>query len=398
MIPISPLFCLDIDEPEFGLKAYIAIHNLGIRGAAGGIRCTPDIQADEAKTLARAMAYKYSFFQLELGGAKGAMIVDYDASPERRKELANRLGYHIALLLRSGAYHAWTDMNFFAEQVDALYAGAGVPRTTGTNSSARRTALTTFASVKATADFLGLKPADCRIAIEGLGAVGGILAEQIADWGGRLVAISNRIGTLTAADGLPVEQLLACREQHGAEFVLEPGLWTRLATEELFHVEADILVPAARVGSISGDVARRLPVRGIVPAANVPCTADGEIVLQERHILLLPDFVVNAGGVLGVFQNKSTEERFYDEECRAMVSRMLRSAAALGKSAINAGRAIADANYSARGETFLKPRSTRQRIAAAIADRIPLPGQRRRARAMREHQLLQTVQSYFADQ
>ena len=136
-------------------------------------------------------SHKYAFFEKPHGGGKGGIVMDYDTLPERKRELASCLGAHLKPLLSSGMYHAWTDMNFSVDDANALYAGADLKAGIQNGESSRRTALTTLASIMATADFLGVPPEKCRVAIEGLGSVGGILAQELTKWGGRVVAVSK---------------------------------------------------------------------------------------------------------------------------------------------------------------------------------------------------------------
>ncbi len=299
MLTEDPLMTVRITDKKVGLTAFVAIHNLGEQGACGGIRCVPDISEDEVKALARAMAYKYAFFEQAQGGGKGGMVMDYDTPPERRRELAACLGAHLRPLLASGMYHAWTDMNFSVDDMIAVYRGAGLGAWPPEGESSRRTAISTLASVMAAAEALDIPPDKCRVAIEGLGNVGGILAQELVRWGGRVVAVSNRDGAVANDDGIPVDALLNLRQDKGPRFVLDKGPWRNVPRGELFSVAADILVPCARVHSITGAIAQRTPARAVVPAANVPCTPEAEIILEERGIPLLPDFIVNAGGILG---------------------------------------------------------------------------------------------------
>jgi glutamate dehydrogenase/leucine dehydrogenase len=139
------------------------------------------------------------------------------------------------------------------------------------------------------------------VAIEGFGKVGGGVAREVVRRGGRVAAVSTVAGCVTDPSGLDVERLLALRRLHGDDCVArygpEPGPPGVLFTA----VEADVLVPGTRPGVISRGVAEALPpcVRVVAPAANVPYTREGADVLRRRGIAALPDFVCNAGAVIG---------------------------------------------------------------------------------------------------
>jgi glutamate dehydrogenase/leucine dehydrogenase len=165
--------------------------------------------------------------------------------------------------------------------------------------------LTGYGVVVAAQTALGSGPggglAGRAVAIEGFGKVGGGVAREVVRRGGRVAAVSTLAGCVTDPSGLDVERLLALRRVHGdacvAHYGPPPGPPGVLFTE----VEADVVVPGTRPGVISRRVAESLPpaVRVVAPAANVPYTRDGADALHQRGIAALPDFVCNAGAVIG---------------------------------------------------------------------------------------------------
>jgi glutamate dehydrogenase/leucine dehydrogenase len=395
MIPSDPLLLVHIQDSAIGLEGFVALYNLAETGACGGIRCVPDITAEEVKALARAMTYKYAFFNQPQGGGKGGMVMDYHTPPARRRELARCMGQHLKPLLRTGLFHPWTDMNFGAGDAAALYEGAGLSSAALKGESSRRTALSTLASVIATAEALGLPPQRCRIAIEGLGSVGGILAQEVVRWGGQVVAVSNMAGAVVNEDGLPVERILQLRQQHNSSALLEPGPWRNVPREELFNGEADILVPCARVGSLNEERARRLPVRAVVPAANVPWTPEAERILQDRQILLLPDFVVNAGGILGIFDQEPDEYRFFMTHFKGMIDRLVKQAWEQGMSPVTIARRLADQNFDRQQESFFRPRPLSERVGGMLRRRKLLPSNQHRKKERHKQQLQEVIASAF---
>jgi glutamate dehydrogenase (NAD(P)+) len=139
------------------------------------------------------------------------------------------------------------------------------------------------------------------VAIEGFGKVGGGVAREVASRGGRVVAVSTVAGCVADSSGLDVERLLALRRAHGDQCVTVYGR-PPLPPARLFTaVDADVVVPGTRPGVISRRAAESLPaaVAVVAPAANVPYTAEGADTLRRRGIVALPDFVCNAGAVIG---------------------------------------------------------------------------------------------------
>ena len=96
----------------------------------------------------------------------------------------------------------------------------------------------------ATARYLKLAPHQCRIAIEGFGRVGSGLAQEVKQWGGKVVAVSTAQGAIANPDGLDLEVILAARSEAGDAFVNETGGWEQLNREALFDVPCEIFLPA----------------------------------------------------------------------------------------------------------------------------------------------------------
>lgn len=395
-IALDPLMTIAIDDRDHNLHAWVVVHSLGSLGGCGGVRCAPDVTLEEVKALARAMTYKYAFFRQPMGGAKGGMVMDLDAPPERRRELVTALGRHLEHVLRTSAYHPWSDMNFSSDDVSALYAAARLPAPALNDDSSQRTARSTFAAVVATAANLGLRPTECRVAIEGLGSVGGYLARAIAEWGGRVVAVSNIHGAVLNANGLPIGELLAMRQRLGDGFIRERGDWANAPRAALFDAKVDILAPCARVGSMDHDLCERLSAKAVVPAANVPCTPAGEVVLAERGIPLLPDFVVNGGGVLGMVSHELADS-FFMTDFRQMIDRLLSASLAQGVAPIDLARRQSERHHAADPGDFFTPRSRGELIRAALRRRRLWPGNAQQAKALQRERLRETVNQLFRD-
>ncbi len=136
------------------------------------------------------------------------------------------------------------------------------------------------------------------VAIEGFGKVGGATAVEMARRGARIVAFSTIHGCVRRPVGFGVDELLDLRAEHGDRLVEYLGAVLVPATE-LFTVDADVLVPGARIGVIDEARARALSARVVAPGANVPYTAAALEVLRERGIPALADFVCNAGATTG---------------------------------------------------------------------------------------------------
>lgn len=323
------MFVAEINDPTFKLYGWVVIHSFGSRGSCGGVRLYPDVSKEEAELLAKAMTYKYSFHEVALGGAKTAIRLPFDLSLADRATMLRKFGEHIAPLVKSRIYWPWTDMNCSSDDIANIYQGAGVKISTLPGNSAYFTALSAFSAVLAAAEYYRITPEKCPITIEGLGSVGKYLAIEIDRWDGRLIGASTRIGAVANLKGLDVKEIIKAAEKYNDFWVNENGNWEKISKEQLFSLPMKVHIPCARVHSLTKTVATNLNCMVVIPAANVPCTIDGELKLTEKGIKLLPDFVVNSGGVVGpgLAQLGSSDDEIRNllfSNFKEMVTRLLR--------------------------------------------------------------------------
>ena len=327
-IPDSPLFVAEIKDSAFELQGWLVIHSFGPRGSCGGIRLYPDVSQQEVELLAKAMTYKYCFYEADLGGAKAAIRLPSDIGLADRVMILRKFGEHIAPLIKSRVYWPWTDMNCSSVDIVNLYQGAGVKHTLPGN-SAYFTALSTFSAVLAWAEYYQVPAEQCLITIEGLGNVGKYLAIEIDQWGAKLIGASTRIGAVANLNGLDVKQIVKYLGKANDFWVEENGNWQITSKEQLFSLPMNIHIPCARTYSLTEKVAEDINCNVVIPAANVPCSPNGELKLNEKGIKLLPDFVVNSGGVIGpgLSHLQSSDSRIrnlFSQDFKEMIKRLLK--------------------------------------------------------------------------
>jgi glutamate dehydrogenase/leucine dehydrogenase len=146
-----------------------------------------------------------------------------------------------------------------------------------------------------------------RVAIQGFGAVGTHTARFLSERGACIVAVSDRRGATGDPTGLPVDDLIAWTRAGGqlAEF----AAGTPLVRESVIGTDCDILVPAARPDVISEANAHEVKAKLVLEGANIPVTTEAEATLHNRGVLCLPDFLVNAGGVICASAEYAGESR-----------------------------------------------------------------------------------------
>jgi glutamate dehydrogenase (NAD(P)+) len=274
--------------------------------SAGGTRLAPDVGLAEVALLARAMTYKFAVLGAQVGGAKAGLRGD-PADLAGKVALMARFCAEVGPLVDSGRFLTGPDMGTAEEDFAPLRqlraSPAAIQAVVG--GVPFEDLLTGYgvavAAEAALAAGSGWGWDGRSVAIEGFGKVGGGVAREVIRRGGRVVAVSTVAGCVADPSGLDVELLLALRRVHGDACVARYGRPVAPPGRLFTAVAADVVVPGTRPGVMDGRTAASLPpgVRVVAPAANVPYTAEGAEVLRGRGIAALPDFVCNAGAVIG---------------------------------------------------------------------------------------------------
>jgi glutamate dehydrogenase/leucine dehydrogenase len=277
------------------VDGFIAFDFDDARFSGGGTRYAPDVTEAEAALLARAMTYKFGVLGLQAGGAKGAVR----GTPEEKADVMARYCEEIRPLVEGRRFGTGPDLGTSEADFKPLRDPAARPSvmTAVIGGDSIEDLITGFGVVVAAETAMGTLDG-AAFAIEGFGKVGGGVAREAVRRGGRVVAVSTIAGCVVDAKGLDVEALLGLRKAHGDAFVEHMGAFER-DPKALFEVDADVLVPGARTGVITEDVAESLKTRWIVPAANVPYTLAAIDVFKGRRVRYLADFVCNAGATIG---------------------------------------------------------------------------------------------------
>jgi len=145
-------------------------------------------------------------------------------------------------------------------------------------------------------EYAGIDLDGARVAIQGFGSVGQHAGRFLAERGARIVAASDSQGTVMTPYGLDVDALVALKRD--GKSVVDFGGGEMGTPENIIDVECDIWIPAARPDVIRSDNVDRLNTKLVLQGANIPFTLDAEATLQDRGVLVVPDFIANAGGVI----------------------------------------------------------------------------------------------------
>ena len=338
-------FPIEMDDGSVQtIHGYRVMHNRVFGPGKGGIRYHPDVTLEEVIALAKLMTWKCALVNIPFGGAKGGVVCNTKELTEselRRitRRFTSELAENIGPYTDIPAPDMYTDeqtMAWIYDTYDVLHPGKNNrPVVTGKpiemGGSYGRHEATGNGVFHVTQRFLSkaLIPdqqtvAGASIVIQGFGNVGAISAQAFFRQGAKILAVSDSRGGVFRAAGFDPDELLAYKEEHGT-VVGMPDTMT-ITNEEILELECDILIPAALSHQIHAGNAARINAKLVVEAANDPTTPTADEILSERGIYLLPDIMVNAGGVTVSYfewvQNQANQQWDIDEVNERLQKRM----------------------------------------------------------------------------
>jgi len=296
---LGPSKVLEIHERRTGLRAALVVDNVACGPAIGGVRLAPDVTVEECLRLARAMTLKSAMAGLAHGGAKAVIAAD-PRLPAPEKE---RLIRAFAAAIRDvGEYVPGPDMGTDERAMgwvhDEIGRAIGLPAELGgiPLDEIGATGLGIAVATEVAAPLAGIALAGARVAVQGFGAVGRHAARFLAARGAVLVAVSDSRGALVDPRGIDVEALAAHKLAGGSVAAFDRR--RAAGPEALIGVDCDVWIPAARPDVLTASNVDGLRARIVVQGANIPATPEAEARLRERGVLVVPDFVANAGGLI----------------------------------------------------------------------------------------------------
>jgi len=293
---------------------YRVQHN-GARGPfKGGIRFSSLVDEQEVRALAETMTYKTALVDIPFGGGKGGVNVNPPELSKRELEhVTRRYVSRIHLILGPNRDVPAPDMGTNAQTMAWIvdqygrqhgYNPAvvtGKPLELGGSpgreqATGRGVMLVTLAAAR---DHLGKAPADLRVAVQGFGNVGMNAALLLAERGATVVAVSDHTGGYYNPDGLDLDDMAAYARSEASRYTLEGYTGAdHVSADEFMGVECDVLIPAAIESAIHSDNVDSVQARLVVEGANLPVTPRADAALRDRGVLVVPDILANAGGVI----------------------------------------------------------------------------------------------------
>lgn len=334
---LGPAKIVHVYQPSLNLKAILAVDNVAMGPSIGGLRIAPDVSSEECFRLARAMTLKNAAAGLRHGGGKAVLYGD-PKMPKSEKE--PRIRALACALSDMGEYIFGPDMGTDEECMawvhDEMGRAVGLPREIGgiPLDEIGATGFGLAVALGVAEEFSDMRIKGARVAVQGFGAVGKHAARFLGAKGARLVAASDTRGCIYNPDGIDVGSLIEFKDAGRSVAQYPDG--KALDADALLDIECDIWIPAARPDVLTIESAKRLKARVVAEGANIPATPEAERLLAERGVLVLPDFIANAGGVIcaAMELNNFTETQamqVIEEKIRSNVREVLRAARTRGK-------------------------------------------------------------------
>jgi glutamate dehydrogenase (NAD(P)+) len=326
----GPEKVLQVYDPDTGMKGVLVIDNTSTGPGKGGIRFAPSVTPLEIFKLARTMTWKCAAAGLPFGGAKGGIIAD----PNKVDRVSWMKSF--AKMIRPycpSQYIAATDvgtteldMAIFAHEIGDMRACTGkpselggIPHELGTTGYGVSVALQTAFDILKELKIIQLsQKAQTRVVIQGFGNVGSFAARFLDQNGVKVVGVSDVSGFIynKEEDGLNIPKLMKDMKGKAKLSDVKDYGYDIRDKDEIFEIGLDIFIPAAMGGVINNKTSSKLignGVKMVVEAANIPTTSDADEYLHKNKIWIIPDFLANAGGVIGSFveyQGRTEKDAF----------------------------------------------------------------------------------------
>lgn len=296
-------------------EGYRIQHSTSRGPAKGGIRFHPAVNNDEVKALAAWMTFKCAVVNIPYGGGKGGVVCDpHELSERELRAITRRFTAAIMPLIgpdqdipapdvgSNAAVMGWmmdTYSMLKGHCVHGVVTGKPIELggALGRNEATGRGVMFTTRNIMKK---MGMEMKGTDVAVQGMGNVGSITAKLLHQEGMKVVAVSDVSGGIYKKEGLDIPAILAYlgKDRKNLLSGYEEDGMTRITNEELLELSVTVLVPAALENQINGTNADKIQAKLIVEAANGPTAAEADPILNDKGVVIVPDILSNAGGVV----------------------------------------------------------------------------------------------------
>ncbi len=319
---------MDNGEVEV-FEGYRVQHNASRGPTKGGIRFHPDVDVDETTALAMWMTWKCAVANIPYGGAKGSVKVDTKKLSRRELEkMTRRYTSEIGQMFGERSDIPAPDIGTNAQVMSwimdtySMQAGHTVPGVVtgkpielgGSEGRVEATGRGVVVAAEEAAKSRGIDLNGAKVIVQGFGNVGATAAKLIQESGAVVVGVSDAVGGIYNANGLPIRELFT-RYQGREGGLQEYKDAQAVSNRELLELPCDLLIPAAISAVIDEDNASRIQARLIVEGANGPVTPAADRILEDKGVFIVPDILANSGGVVvSYFEWVQDLQNFFWEE------------------------------------------------------------------------------------
>ena len=312
----GPEYVIEVYDPKIGMEGFLVIDNTALGLGKGGIRMTPNVTKEEVFRLARVMTWKNSLAGIPFGGAK-AGIVWKGGSDKLKQEFIKSFARMIKPFVPK-KYIPGPDVNttkkemaLIAEEIGNWKGATGKPadycyknpktgkKMCGLPHELGSTGFGVAHAAVVAAETAGFDIKKMTVAIDGFGNVGEFVFRHLQEMGAKIVAVSGSRGGVYDVNGLDLEKLLKLKSQNKPMTEYPTG--KKIKHSEVFELPVDILIPASVTDVINESNKDKIKAKIIVEGANIPMRENIENVLFKKGIIIVPDFVANAGGVISSY-------------------------------------------------------------------------------------------------
>jgi len=296
---LGPFKIIHIYEPSLQLKGILVVDNVAAGPSIGGLRMASNVTTEECFRLARAMTLKNAAAGLPHGGGKSVLVGD-PGMPEEQKEALIRA--FACALRNTEEYIVGPDMGTnetcMAWVHDEIGRAVGLPRELGgiPLDEIGATGWGLFHAAEAAMDFCDFQLEGARVIVQGFGAVGKHAARFLTEKGAVLVGASDSQSAIINQTGLNVNELIKYKTETGKLTDFPQG--KNAERDAIMKEECEIWIPAARPDVIHQGNVAQLNTKLVLQGANIAFTEGAEDYLHNKGVVVVPDFIANAGGVI----------------------------------------------------------------------------------------------------
>jgi glutamate dehydrogenase/leucine dehydrogenase len=299
---------LEVDGVTY--PAWRIVHNRALGPGKGGIRFHPDASIDEVKSLSFWMSLKNSLVGLPMGGGKGAVKIDgKNSSPELLEKVSRAYAREFASVIgekkdipapdmyTNGQIMAWM-LDEYEKVVGHCAPGVITGKPIELGGIKLRADSTSKGGVIVFGELSKFYDLDksATVAVQGFGNAGYHVARMLSADGYKVVAVSDSQGGIYKEDGLDIEAVAQTKEAMGS--VTSSVECDRVTNGELLELDVDVMFLAAMENQITDKNADQIKAKHIIELANGPITLDADKILNDKGVVIVPDILANAGGVL----------------------------------------------------------------------------------------------------